>query len=69
MKNNIPLVLTQNDGAALMHKDRASSLRLIADHLENLIEDFTKEQIIGFLRELADESDAMAVVTDLRDEL
>jgi len=69
MKNNIPLVLTQNDGATLMHKDRASSLRLIADHLENLIEDFTKEQIIGFLRELADESDAMAVVTDLRDEL
>ncbi len=69
MKNNIPLVLTQNDGATLMHKDRAASLRLIANHLESFKDDFTKEQIIGFLRELADESDAMAIVTDLRDEL
>jgi hypothetical protein len=69
MKSNIPLVLTKNDGATLMHKDRESSLRLIADHLESYKEAFTKEQIIGFLRELADESEAMAVVTDLRDEL
>lgn len=69
MSNNKPLVLTQNDGAALMHKDRASSLRIIANHLEKLKENFTKEQIIVFLRELADESEAMAVVTNLRNEL
>jgi hypothetical protein len=60
-------VFSVNDTEALMHKDAANSYRLIAAHVEE--HNYNAEQIIEWLRELADEAEAQIVVVELRDNL
>lgn len=58
---------TQNDTVSLMHQDRASSFRAIADYIEKF--GCSPKEIIALLRESADEAEAQAMVVDLRDQL
>jgi hypothetical protein len=60
-------VFTKNDAIALMHKDRASSLRKIAEHIRKYQLSLVDTYIL--LMELADEAEAQAMVVDLRDTL
>lgn len=62
-----PLEYTANEAIALAHEDRAIGLRKIADHVEE--HEYTAQQIIAFLREFADESEAQSIVVELRDNL
>jgi hypothetical protein len=59
------LEFTGNQTISLMHQDRASALRAIADHIEK--HKYTSAQIIELLREVADEAEAQAMVVELRD--
>jgi len=61
------LEFSRNDAVSLMHQERATSLRAIADHVEK--HRYSAEEIIILLREIADEAEAQAIVTDLRDTL
>jgi hypothetical protein len=58
---------TDNDALIMMHKNAVQHLRLIADHAEKW--EYTAKQLIEYMRELADEHEAQAVVVDLRDRL
>ncbi len=58
---------TSNEAILMMYKCAAKDFRLIADHCEN--HNYPAEEIIKFLRELADEQEAQAIVVDLRDKL
>lgn len=58
---------TRNETISLMHQDKASAFRAIADHIEKLR--YSPKEIIKLLRECADEVEAQAVVADLRDTL
>lgn len=57
----------KNDVEALICKDAAKSFRLIADHVEE--HNYPACEIIKWLRELADEQEAQAIVIDLREKL
>jgi DTW domain-containing protein YfiP len=65
MMPDLDKVFTKNEAVVLMHKDAASSYRLIAAHVEE--HNYNAEQIIEWLRELADEAEAQIVVVELRD--
>lgn len=56
---------TDNEAVAMMHKCVARDLRMIADHCEE--HNYPAEEIIKFMRELADEAEAQVVVVELRD--
>jgi hypothetical protein len=56
-----------NDVEAYMHHERATALRLIADHVEK--HNFPADEIIKFMREIADEAEAQRIVVELRDKL
>lgn len=58
---------TDNEVIALMHQDTASALKKIADHIEKWKIGY--QGTADFLREIADQKDAQAVVCRLRDEL
>lgn len=51
----------------MINKSSATDLRLIASHIEE--HNYTTEQIIAWLRELADEAEAQCIVVNLRDKL
>lgn len=59
------LVFTKNEALAMIHECSAKDLRLIASHAEE--HNYTVEQIIDWLRELADEAEAQVVVVNMRD--
>jgi hypothetical protein len=56
---------TRNETLSLMYQDKTFALRKIADHCEQF--DYTAVEIIEFLREVADEQEAQAMVVELRD--
>lgn len=56
---------SDNDALLMMHKNAIQHLRLIAEHAEKW--NYTAEQIIQYMRELADEHEAQAIVVDMRD--
>lgn len=58
---------TRNEVISLQHQERAGALRAIANHVEK--HEYSSEQIIDLLREVADEAEAQAMVVDLRDQL
>jgi hypothetical protein len=60
-------VFTTNEAVIMMHKNECISLRSIADFAEE--HHYNSEQIISWLRELADENEAQIVVVELRDQL
>lgn len=60
-------VFTKNDAVAMMHRHRAISLREISKHISK--HDMRLDEICKLLDEIADEADAQAMVTDLRDTL
>lgn len=60
-------IFTQNETVALMHEDTATSLQLLADHIEKW--QMERDEIIEYMREIADEKAAQAIVCRLRDEL
>lgn len=68
MAGKVKKTMTNNDAVSMAHKDRASSLRAIADHIEKWESEYTVQEIIDYLRELADGSEAQSMVVDLRDE-
>jgi hypothetical protein len=60
-------LFSQNDVEAFMHHERATALRLIADHVEK--HEYPSDEIIKYMREIADEAEAQRMVVDLRDKL
>lgn len=58
---------TSNEAISMMHRCAAKDFRLVADHCEE--HNYPSDEIIKFLRELADEQEAQAIVVDLRDQL
>jgi hypothetical protein len=60
-------VFNKNDVEAMICKDSAMSFRLIAAHCEE--HNYPASEIIKWLRELADEQEAQAIVVELRDKL
>lgn len=58
---------TYNEIVAIMHKEGASMLRDIADHIEKW--QHSTQEIVTLLREIADEKEAQSVVVKLRNEL
>lgn len=58
---------TRNEAVALMHRDRAEALKKLADHFEKWQPPVG--EIVRFLREIADEAEAQAMVVELRDQL
>jgi hypothetical protein len=61
------LEYTRNETIAFAHKCRANDLRSMIKHFEKW--DYSVEDIIEFLSELADASEAQVAVVNLRDEL
>ena len=60
-------VFNKNDVELLICQDAAKSFRLIAHHCEE--HNYPASEIIKWLRELADEQEAQAMVVELRDKL
>jgi hypothetical protein len=60
-------VFTRNEAVIMMHKNECIALRSIADFVEKW--DYPAEEIIKYMRELADEFEAQIVVVELRDQL
>jgi hypothetical protein len=58
---------TQNQCVEMMHKNTSNSLKDIATHLEK--HEHSVEEAIKFLREIAEEMEAQALVVSMRDEL
>lgn len=58
---------TGNEAVEMMHKNNADSFKKVADHCEK--HEYTGEMIVEYLRELAEEMEAQALVVAMRDEL
>lgn len=56
-----------NECVEMMHNNTATALKLIADFLEK--HEYTGEMAVDYLREIAEEMEAQAVVVSMRDEL
>ena len=61
------LEFTGNEAVSMMHQDKASAFRSIANFIEK--NQYSLEETVIFLRETADECEAQAMVVDLRDKL
>lgn len=57
----------ENEAIEMMHKNNADTLTRIADFLEK--HEYTGEMAIEWLREMAEEMEAQALVVSMRDEL
>jgi hypothetical protein len=58
---------TKNEALEMMYNNTANSLNSIADHVEQFEMDW--QDVVVFLREVADELSAQSVVVNLRDTL
>lgn len=58
---------TKNEALGMMYNNTANSLNSIADHVEQFEMDW--QDVVVFLREVADELSAQSVVVNLRDTL
>ena len=58
---------TRNESVEMMHTYSSKTLNTIADFVEK--NNYSKEEIIDYLRELQDEMEAQAIVVSMRDEL
>ena len=58
---------TRNEAVEMMHQNSANALNTIADFLEK--HEYTGEMAIEYLREIAEEMEAQALVVAMRDEL
>lgn len=67
MDLNYNLSLSRNEVEALMHDERASAFRKVADHFKTF--EFTIEEAIELMHEIADEAEAQAIVVRLRDQI
>jgi hypothetical protein len=58
---------TENEALEMMHKGESISLRKIADYVEK--HKLGYQDVVAFLREVADEHEAQVMVIKLRDEM
>jgi len=58
---------TTNEAIIMMHKNKAIALRSMADHFEKY--DYTMEEIVKYMRDLAGQHEAQIIVVELRDKL
>lgn len=58
---------TINDTVALMHEDTALAFRRLADFIEKYEMDW--QETVEFMREIADNKEAQAIVVKLRDDI
>mgnify|MGYP000134237682 CR=1 FL=1 len=58
---------TRNESVEMMHQNTSNALKRIADSVEKW--EYDSEQIIDYLRELAEAMEAQALVVSMRDEL
>jgi len=62
-----PETYTRNESVEMMHKNTSSALKSIATFLEKY--EYTGEMAIEYLRDIAEEMAAQALVVAMRDEL
>jgi hypothetical protein len=58
---------TRNESVEMMHQNTSQALKSISDMVEKW--EYSKEEIIDYLRELSEEMEAQALVVSMRDEL
>lgn len=61
--------LTKNEVLELMHESTAYALRKLADHFDKFKDEYTIENVVSYLREIADEQEAQTIVIQLRDNI